>query len=377
MISKNNTLKVPVSLSNHRRHALKRLLDVALVLGSSPITLPVGLATAAAVRIKMGAPVFYRQERIGLDEKAFELMKFRSMLPEVDSGGNRLRPSQRITRFGKLLRTTSFDELPQLINVLRGDMSLVGPRPLLPEYLPFYWDNERARHTVRPGITGAAQVQGRNNLGWDDRLAIDAEYAQNYTLLDDVRIIGKTIWKVMKSADVSVPGDGAEFLHVHRSYPRDENYFLRRFERRDIPLRVEWFNHPSTLTFMRFPTEITHESTNQWLSSARKDPLRGDFVICRNATDRPLAVVGYRFSNPDELPVIYVTVDPDSHGRGIGGTAMKLLFDHMKDNLKLDGAAGEFFRENQATFRLNKRLGMVEVAADLPADRARMEVRWR
>lgn len=275
MISKGKTRKVSVVQSSHRRRVLKRLLDTVLVLASSPITLPVGLATAAAVRIKMGAPVIYRQERIGLDERTFELMKFRSMLPEVDSEGNRLRPGQRITRFGKLLRTTSLDELPQLINVLRGDMSLVGPRPLLPEYLPFYWDNERARHTVRPGITGAAQVQGRNNLGWDDRLALDAEYAQNSTLLDDVRIIGKTIGKVINSADVSVPGDGAEFLHVHRSYPRDENYFLRRFERRDIPLRVEWFNHPSTLTFMRFPTEITLESTDQWLRAARKDPLRG------------------------------------------------------------------------------------------------------
>src|SRR5699024_1587445 len=136
----------------------KRIFDTAVVIATAPLTIPVGVITAALVRINMGSPVFYTQHRVGLNEEVFSLLKFRSMLDEFDSQGRQRGIEERIPKFGHILRRSSLDELPQLINVLKGDMSLVGPRPLLIKYVPHYKDSERARHSVRPGITGAAQV---------------------------------------------------------------------------------------------------------------------------------------------------------------------------------------------------------------------------
>lgn len=362
-----------------KRHgfiAAKRVLDTALIVGTAPLTLILGLGTAALVRARMGSPVLYRQERIGLEEKTFTLLKFRSMLPEKDSEGNVLSAEQRLTRFGRLLRRSSLDELPQLINVLRGDMSLIGPRPLLVSYLPHYKNSERARHSVRPGITGAAQVNGRNHLGWDARLAVDADYAREATLKDDLGILMKTLAGVFQTSEVAVPGYGADFLSEHRSYPHEDGYALRRFERRDIPSRVEWFNNPDTLEYMNFGSQITVESTEKWLLNVRKDPTRGDYVLCDSTTDEPVAVAGYRFYEEDDLPAIYIAVAPDKHGLGLGGRTTRLLIKHMKENLKLPGVYAELYRDNEASRKLWERLGMKEVSAGLPSGRMRMEVRW-
>lgn len=149
-----------------------------------------------------GAGAFFLQERPGKDEKIFKLIKFKTMTDERDAEGNLLPDKDRITPVGKLLRKTSLDELPQLINVLKGDMSLVGPRPLLVRYLPYYTERERLRHKVRPGITGLAQVNGRNNLSWDDRLELDVQYVENIRFKNDFRIFTITIFKVIKSEDV-------------------------------------------------------------------------------------------------------------------------------------------------------------------------------
>ncbi|GJN42000.1 hypothetical protein CAT723_04790 [Corynebacterium ammoniagenes] len=255
-------------------------------------------------------------------------------------------------------------------------MSLVGPRPLLTKYLPHYKDSERARHSVRPGITGAAQVSGRNHLGWDERLKIDANYARNAGIFDDVKILARTVSGIFTSADIAIPGDGADFLDEHRSYPREDGFALRRFEFRDIPSRVEWFNHPATLEYMTFGSPITEASTEKWLRQARKDPLRGDYVLCDEATDEPMAVVGYRFYESNELPAIYIAVSPHQHGQGHGKRSTKLLLIHMKENLKLPGAYADLYRENSASYKLWERLSMHEVEADLPPERVRMEVRW-
>lgn len=183
---------------------IKRLLDFTLSLLALIILSPVLLVTAALVRIKLGSPVIFHQDRPGKDEKIFRLYKFRSMTNERDEHGALLPDEMRLTRFGKILRSTSLDELPELWNILRGDMSIIGPRPLLVEYLPYYTTEERRRHNVRPGLTGLAQVNGRNNLTWEQKFQYDLEYISSITLGRDINIILMTAWKVIKHSDIQV-----------------------------------------------------------------------------------------------------------------------------------------------------------------------------
>ena len=196
----------------------KRLLDMILS-GIAIIFLsPVMLVVAILVRIKLGSPVIFSQERPGINEKLFRLYKFRTMTNERDENGDFLSDEDRTTRFGKTLRTTSLDELPELVNIFKGDMSIVGPRPLLVRYLPYYKDEERIRHTVRPGLTGLAQINGRNNLGWDERLSLDVKYVRNISFLYDCKIVLRTVAKVLKRSDIAT-GDQLviDNLDVERS----------------------------------------------------------------------------------------------------------------------------------------------------------------
>ena len=154
-----------------------------------------------------GAGAFFFQERPGKDERLFKIIKFKTMTDERDSEGNMLPDKDRITKVGAIVRKLSIDELPQLVNVLKGDMAFIGPRPLLPEYLPYYTEEEKLRHTVRPGMSGWAQVNGRNNLSWDEKLALDVYYVKHLTLGMDLKVIGKTIVNVLEHKDVNVvPG---------------------------------------------------------------------------------------------------------------------------------------------------------------------------
>ena len=155
-----------------------------------------------------GAGVFFYQERPGKNEKIFKIIKFKSMTDECDSEGNLLDDDLRLTRIGKFIRTTSIDELPQLINVLLGNMSFIGPRPLLPRYLPYYTDRERIRHTVRPGITGLSQVNGRNKMDWNSRLEMDVQYVENMSFIGDIEIVFKTILNVIQKKDIEVVPTG-------------------------------------------------------------------------------------------------------------------------------------------------------------------------
>ncbi|WP_285959412.1 sugar transferase [Thomasclavelia spiroformis] len=185
------------------RKYIKRLLDFILSLFAIIILSPVLLIVALLVRIKLGSPVIFKQKRPGLNEKIFTLYKFRTMTDAKDEHGNLLPDEIRLTKFGKLLRSTSLDELPELFNILKGDMSIVGPRPLLVNYLPFYSDVEKHRHDVRPGLTGWAQVNGRNFLNWDYRLEKDVEYVNNISFLFDIKIIVNTILIVLKKSDIA------------------------------------------------------------------------------------------------------------------------------------------------------------------------------
>ena len=183
---------------------IKRILDILISLTFIVLFSWLYLILTILVRIKLGSPVLFCQERPGYNEKIFKLYKFRTMTDKRDEKGNLLPDSERLTKFGSMLRSTSLDELPEMFNILKGDMSLIGPRPLLVEYLPYYTEEERLRHSVRPGLTGLAQVSGRNYLAWDKRLAKDVEYVNHISFIMDFRIIIKTIMVVFKKEDVSV-----------------------------------------------------------------------------------------------------------------------------------------------------------------------------
>ena len=182
---------------------VKRMLDFLIALVGLAVASPILLIVAVLVRTKLGSPVLFTQERPGKDEKIFKLYKFRSMSDARDEQGNLLPDKDRLTPFGKMLRATSLDELPELFNILKGDMSLIGPRPLLVSYLPWYTEREQLRHTVRPGLTGLAQVSGRNSLVWDKRLEKDVEYVEHLSFMMDLKILFMTVKKVVCKDDVA------------------------------------------------------------------------------------------------------------------------------------------------------------------------------
>lgn len=183
---------------------IKRLPDIVLSGAALVILSPVLLITAVLVRIKLGSPVIFTQERPGKDEKVFKLHKFRSMTDARDENGNLLPDKDRLTGFGKKLRSLSIDELPELWDIFRGKMSIVGPRPLLVKYLPYYTDEERHRHDVRPGLTGLAQVNGRNDLSWEQKFKYDLEYVQHISFCEDIKIMFSTVGKVLNKSGVQV-----------------------------------------------------------------------------------------------------------------------------------------------------------------------------
>lgn len=185
----------------------QRLFDVAVSATALLLLSPVLLASALAVRIYLGSPVLFTQVRPGLHGKPFRMIKFRTMTDARDSDGNLLPDAQRLPRFGQLLRSTSLDELPELINVLKGDMSLVGPRPLLMEYLPLYSPEQARRHEVRPGITGWAQINGRNSLSWAQRFALDVWYVDHCSFWLNIKILALTVLKVVRREGISASGE--------------------------------------------------------------------------------------------------------------------------------------------------------------------------
>jgi lipopolysaccharide/colanic/teichoic acid biosynthesis glycosyltransferase len=185
------------------RLLLKRLLDVLAAFSALAVLSPVLFAVAFAIILTMGRPIFFRQLRPGLHGKPFNMLKFRTMTNETDDRGNLLPDAERLTRLGRFLRSTSLDELPELFNVLRGEMSLVGPRPLLMEYLDQYTPEQARRHEVRPGITGWAQINGRNAISWEEKFKLDVWYVDNWSLWLDIRILALTVWKVLRREQIS------------------------------------------------------------------------------------------------------------------------------------------------------------------------------
>ena len=207
---------------------MKRLLDILLSLTILVVLSPLLLVLCILVRSKLGSPIFFKQERPGLHEKIFTMYKFRTMTDKRDAEGNLLPDKDRLTKFGQLLRATSLDELPEFFNILKGDMSFIGPRPLLVSYLPYYTETEALRHTVRPGLTGLAQVSGRNFLDWDRRLAKDVEYVKGLSFQMDLKVLFLTVKVVFDRSDVAEDTSQAE-----------GNFAMIRQERLDRTGRLE------------------------------------------------------------------------------------------------------------------------------------------
>lgn len=182
----------------------KRPIDFLCALAAIVIFSWLYIIVAVLVRVKLGSPILFTQQRPGKDEKIFKLYKFRTMTDEKDKNGNLLPDEFRLTKFGRFLRSTSLDELPEAFNILKGDMSVIGPRPLLVSYLPYYTEQERHRHDVRPGLSGLAQINGRNYIGWDKRLGLDVQYVGNITFKGDIIIILNTVKKFIKKEDIAV-----------------------------------------------------------------------------------------------------------------------------------------------------------------------------
>lgn len=202
---------------------LKRFLDLFITSLGLIFISPILLILCLLVRIKLGSPIFFKQVRIGKDERPFHIIKFRTMTDAHDGDGNLLPDTERFTKFGDFLRSSSLDELPELFNVLKGDMSLVGPRPLYPKYLPYYTKEESLRHTVRGGITGLAQINGRALCRWNDRFAYDIKYVKEMSFWNDIRILWRTFFKVASSEDIGIPSVTDEGgLHIVRDIQQPE-----------------------------------------------------------------------------------------------------------------------------------------------------------
>ena len=219
----------------------KRFLDFILTLIGLILISPVLLILCVMVRVKLGSPIFFTQVRIGKDEKPFKIIKFRTMTDERDENGKLLPDTERFSKFGNFLRNSSLDELPELINVIKGDMSLVGPRPLYPIYLPYYTKEENLRHTVRGGITGLAQINGRALCRWDDRFAYDVKYVKELSLINDIKILWRTFFKVAGQADIGIPSVTEEGgLHIVRELQQPEkveyvNDIMKKYGMKNVP----------------------------------------------------------------------------------------------------------------------------------------------
>lgn len=188
-------------------HMVKRIFDFTASLCGLILLSPILIVVALLIRLNLGSPIFFTQDRVGKNNKVFKMIKFRSMKDGVDKDGNLLPDEMRLTKFGKILRSTSLDELPELINVLKGDMSLIGPRPLLIDYLPLYNEDQIRRHNVLPGLTGWAQINGRNSLSWNEKFNLDIWYVDNWSLTLDIKILFLTIYKVFKRDGISQEGN--------------------------------------------------------------------------------------------------------------------------------------------------------------------------
>lgn len=291
---------------------VKRCLDIVVLVLASPLAIVAGSMTWLTVLVFLGRPVMFRQPRVGLDERVFTAFKFRTMSDARDQSGALLDDRIRLSRAGRALRLLSLDELPQLLNVARGEMSIVGPRPLLVRYLPFYSERERTRHWVRPGITGYAQVAGRNSVLWDRRLSLDVDYVERASLALDLWIVAKTARQVLLSSGVSaIAGDSGEPLDTVRSYPRTHSVGLRRLESPDLSLVEEW--NLSGLDAGARTSDPRVAPRIRWgeVEESRRSTERRYMTVFDTQSLLPVSVAVYDATNQDAVPNLTLLTPED------------------------------------------------------------------
>lgn len=307
-------------IPNSLYDVLKRLGDITIASLALIASIPLQVFLALKVKKHLGRPVIFSQERPGLDGQIFTLYKFRSMLV-VDEARGHVTNEDRMTPFGSWLRATSFDELPSLWNVLRGDMSLVGPRPLKVEYLDRYDKRQAIRHEVRPGITGLAQVSGRNSLSWAERLELDAQYVEKRSVLLDIAILWKTFATVFSREGIAEPGQAtmSEFKPVP---PRRSNVECRQLLDSDLKLRETWLSDERIRDGISIDFWPDSDSMLAWYKRSMADESRRDFAVLDDGA--VVAMVGL-VNIANDAAEIYIYVDPNRHGAGYGRHAMRTL----------------------------------------------------
>lgn len=358
----------------------KRLLDVSILIMTAPLTLPVIAITTFAVLVFDGRPVLFKQERAGLNGAPFRILKFRTMAEtaKVEIAGlsrsEQITESDkaRITNLGRFLRKTSLDELPQLINVARREMSLVGPRPLFTRYIPYYTERERSRLSVMPGITGHSQVSHRNNGGWRKRLEMDAAYVEEASPALDLRILAMTVVKALHSENVSVvAGDTGDALDDERSFPHEEGIHMRRLYARDLDTRVAWLRNPEVSSHLSLDGPITRESTSKWYSSIRQNQLRRDYSF-EKSDGTLVAMSGIRAIPDKKRTEFYVFVSPEHQGRRIGSIATKLTLAECRETELFKNVWLTVRKENFRATKIYERLGFA--VCEESDDRFSMEI---
>ena len=335
----------------------KRWLDFVIVFCVLLVIWPVLAVIAVWLHFaNKGAGAFFTQERPGKDGKIFKVIKFKSMTDERDAAGKLLPDAQRLTKVGRFIRSTSLDELPQLINVLKGDMSLVGPRPLLPEYLPYYTKREKLRHSVKPGITGYAQTHGRNLLTWEEKLEMDVWYVEHLSLALDLKIMFLTVRNVIKKEGVEVVPKGV-YLDKEREWAGkvvSGGLEIRLLEKRDLEQRVLWMRDSRVFKTMDLDPSITLEKTVVWFDKNRERHDRCDFVVEKEG--EIVAFTGIT-GIKGEVGETYSFVSPEKQGKGYGTTARYLTCKYGFDKLALKKIVSYCNEGNVASMRVNDKLG--------------------
>jgi RimJ/RimL family protein N-acetyltransferase len=262
------------------------------------------------------------------------------------------------------MRSLSLDELPQLFNVAKGEMSLVGPRPLFSRYEAYYSQDESKRHWVRPGITGLAQVSGRNSVGWTQRLAQDVAYVTRHSMRLDIEILARTIRQAVASTDVSViAGDTGDPLDVERTYPRSDAFALRRLYAADLEQRVAWFQHPLVRRYMTLPDEVTLTSTREWYRTVSADHTRYDFSVYDLADGVVVGMGGLKTVGDSRDAELYLVVDPERRGQGIGSQTCTLIIKWAQRQGPYDAVVLTVDTANIAAIRIYQNLGFATTSS--------------
>lgn len=344
------------------KHFFKRLIDFTIALCALLVIWPFLLIITIWLHFaNKGAGAFFTQERPGKDGKVFKVIKFKSMTDARDENGKLLPNDQRITKVGAFLRKTSIDELPQLVNVLKGDMALIGPRPLLPEYLPYYTRRESLRHSVRVGITGLAQVSGRNNLSWNERLEMDAYYAEHVSLALDMKIILRTIKNVLSRKDVVVALDEKKNLplNVYRT-TIDNNasvVTIRPLTEECLDRRVQLLNMPEVSSNLNTSECFDIKKTKEWFKN-RNLAKRFDCVFVLGSD-----IIGMggltNISKENKNAELYIYLSPQFQGHGLGFKSLKLLCKYGFEELKLHKIYLYTFASNIRANKMYEKAGFV------------------